>query len=300
MHEVLDPIDETGDRWEWYEVTEVFESANVARAVEDYTRGVLKGDIRSSTESWIGEYIESKPIAAPRQARMAERVIGQIERKLAKRSYNGLVEKWGPGDLIVGLPLWGSVSPVDRRGRWVSVKSFGDRLKAGLLDIRDRGALEKVGAFKMVTVVWAPNRDEVARLLGTRIRRRSDLPMPEDMLDGVSVESWPNAMHMSIYVRGRVPSKEPATTRRNSSVGLKQRLKEMTNRIGWKQDSQTAVEIDLGRLRIKKWTAVVLMVKACCEYWHKRKHGWWRKTARESRRRGRWSYAPVKVPDLLV
>ena len=47
------------------------------------------------------------------QRRAADQVITQIERKLAKTSYHELLERYGYGTLVVGMPLWFAVPPDD-------------------------------------------------------------------------------------------------------------------------------------------------------------------------------------------
>ena len=46
------------------------------------------------------------------QRRAADQVIEQVRTKLAKRSYQELVERYGYGTLVVGMPLWFAV-PAD-------------------------------------------------------------------------------------------------------------------------------------------------------------------------------------------
>ena len=101
------------ERFEWVEVTEVFTM-------------VAASQIESAMRAWNG-IPHKQPVdfdafrkVVPRgrpsrmeQRRAADQVIGQIERKLAKASYQELLEKYGYGTLVVGMPLWFAVPSND-------------------------------------------------------------------------------------------------------------------------------------------------------------------------------------------
>ena len=101
------------ERFEWLEVTEVL-------------MVVPASQIEGAMRTWNG-IPDKRPVdldefrkglAAGRTSRVEQRnaadsVIAQVQRKLAKRSYDEPVERYGYGTLVVGMPLWFAVPPDD-------------------------------------------------------------------------------------------------------------------------------------------------------------------------------------------
>ena len=77
-----------------------------------------------------------------------------IDRKVKKTSYNNIVNNFGKGHLVVGLPLWFATPPV----KVMKVKNAPDdfmmRVQHRLLEIKNQ-ILKKEGCpFYKITVIW--------------------------------------------------------------------------------------------------------------------------------------------------
>ena len=88
------------------------------------------------------------------QRRAADRVIAQIERKLAKASYQELLERYGYGTLVVGMPLWFAVPPDDPFRAENAIDDFMTRTELGLEDVTRRVLRRRDCPFRKVVVVW--------------------------------------------------------------------------------------------------------------------------------------------------
>ena len=142
------------DRFEWLEVTEVFTT-------------VLASQIEGAMRAWNGisdkhsvdfdEFRKRLPRGRPsrtEQRRAADRVIAQIEKKLAKDSYKELLERYGYGTLVVGMPLWFAVPPDDPFRAENAVDDFMTRTSLGLEDIKQRTLKRRDCPFRNVIVIW--------------------------------------------------------------------------------------------------------------------------------------------------
>ena len=88
------------------------------------------------------------------QRRAADQVIAQIEGKLAKRSYDELLEKYGYGTLVAGMPLWLAVPPNDPFRAENAVDDFMTRTALGLEEVK-RKVLKRLDcSVREVIVVW--------------------------------------------------------------------------------------------------------------------------------------------------
>ena len=140
--------------FEWLEVTEVFtvvppeqiEAAMKARNgllakkvvdFEEFARGVDK----------------SRPTRS-QQRRAADCVISSVEKKLVKTSYREMVEPYGYGTLVVGLPLWFAVLPENPRRAENALDDFATRVLLGLEHLKDRLLVRDDCAFNRIVVVW--------------------------------------------------------------------------------------------------------------------------------------------------
>ena len=88
------------------------------------------------------------------QRRAADQVIAQIERKLAKTSYHELLERYGYGTLVVGMPLWFGVPPDDPFRVENAVDDFMTRTTLGLEEMRQRVLRRRDCPFRNVIVIW--------------------------------------------------------------------------------------------------------------------------------------------------
>ena len=142
------------ERFEWLEVTEVFTM-------------VAASQIESAMRAWNGipdkqpmefdAFLNDVPRGRPsrvEQRRAADRVIEQIKRKLAKSSYQELMEKYGYGTLVVGMPLWFAVPSNDPFRAENALDDFMTRTTLGLEDIRRRVLKKRDCPFRNVVVIW--------------------------------------------------------------------------------------------------------------------------------------------------
>ena len=142
------------DRFEWLEVTEVYTTVPALRIegamrawngisdkhpvdFEEFRRGLRRG--RPSR-------IE--------QRSAADRVIEQIEWKLAKTSYHELLKRYGYGTLVVGMPLWFAVPPDDPFRAMNAIDNFMTRTALGLEDVKRRVLGRRDCPFRNVVVTW--------------------------------------------------------------------------------------------------------------------------------------------------
>ena len=142
------------DQFEWLEVTEVFTTVSAAQ-------------IEGAMRAWNGipgkhpvdfdEFREWVPRRRPTRTEQriaADRVIAQVERKLAKASYGELLEKYGYGTLVVGLPLWFAVPPDDPFRAENALDDFVTRTQLGLEDVKRSVLRRRDCPFRGVVVVW--------------------------------------------------------------------------------------------------------------------------------------------------
>ena len=99
--------------FEWFEVTEVFttvspEQINAAMRARNGIASKQPVDF----DDFLGMLRKGRP-SRVEQRKAADAVIAQTERKLSKSSYRELMERYGYGTLVVGLPFWFAVLPED-------------------------------------------------------------------------------------------------------------------------------------------------------------------------------------------
>ena len=142
------------ERFEWIEVTEVFPN-------------VTAKDINDAMKAWNGipnkrpvdfhEFRKSLNKERPSRAeqrKAADKTIQQIERKLAKASYRELMEKYGYGTLVVGLPLWFATFPDDPWRVKNALDDFFTRTALGLEDLQRKILRRSDCPFRQIIVVW--------------------------------------------------------------------------------------------------------------------------------------------------
>ena len=142
------------DRFEWLEVTEVFTT-------------VPASQIESAMRAWNGipgkrpvdfdTFRDALPRALPsrnEQRKAADKAIAQVERKLSKSSYEELLERYGYGTLVVGMPLWFAVPPDDPWRAQNALDDFMTRTTLGLEDVKQRVLRRRTCPFRNVIVTW--------------------------------------------------------------------------------------------------------------------------------------------------
>ena len=144
------------DRFEWLEVTEVFTVVPPSR-------------IEGAMRTWNG-IADKNPVdfdkfreglrrgrpSRTEQRKAADAVVDAVNRKLAKTSYHNLLERYGYGTLVVGMPLWFAVLPDDPFRPENAVDDFLTRTSLGLEEVGRRTLRRRDCPFRNVLVMWEP------------------------------------------------------------------------------------------------------------------------------------------------
>ena len=142
------------DRFEWLEVTEVFTTVPASQ-IEGAMRAWNRIPDKHPVD--FDEFLKGLPRGRPsrtEQRRAADQAIAQIERKLTKTSYHELLERYGYGTLVVGMPLWFTVPPDDPFRAENAVDDFMTRTTLGLEDVKQRMLSRQDCPFRKVIVIW--------------------------------------------------------------------------------------------------------------------------------------------------
>ena len=142
------------EHFEWWEVTEVFTTVS-ARDIEGAMRA--QNGIRGKHTVNLAEFLRTMKRGRPSRAeqrRAADKVIEQIRRKLTKRSYQELVERYGYGTLVVGMPLWFAVLPDDPFRAANALDDFVTRTSVGLEEVKRSQLGQPDCPFREVIVTW--------------------------------------------------------------------------------------------------------------------------------------------------
>ena len=142
------------DRFEWLEVTEVFTTVPPSR-IEGAMRAWNKIPDRQPVN--FEEFRRGLSLGRPsriEQRSAADRAIKQIEKKLAKASYQELLGKYGYGTLVVGMPLWFAVPPDDPCRVENAIDDFMTRTALGLEEVRQTVLRRRDCPFRRVIVIW--------------------------------------------------------------------------------------------------------------------------------------------------
>ena len=140
--------------FEWFEVTEVFttvspQQINAAMSARNGIASKQPVDF----DDFLGMLRKGRP-SRVEQRKAADAVIAQTERKLRKSSYRELMERYGYGTLVVGLPLWFAVLPEDPWRAENALDDFLTRTSLGLNELKQR-ALERGDCpFRQIRVTW--------------------------------------------------------------------------------------------------------------------------------------------------
>ena len=145
---------EAEGNFEWLEVTEVFTTVS-----PEQIEGAMKArnGLRQNQPVDFDEFRRDLSLGRPSQAAQrsaADKVIEQINKKLTKPSYNELVEKYGYGTLIVGMPLWFATPPDDLLRVKNALDDFYTRTRLGLKEVTRKTLRKKDCPFKQVIVIW--------------------------------------------------------------------------------------------------------------------------------------------------
>ena len=167
------------------------------------------------------------------QRRAADKVIAQVEHKLSKRSYYELLERYGYGTLVVGLPLWFAVPADDPWRPANALDDFITRTALGLREIKRRVLRRQDCPFSQVVVIWdttpqawrewrksrSMEYEDVANTsLENPIGASSLAELSEVLEEAVSTtgtpesEAPPMGLHVSVKTRKKASGKGPYPT----------------------------------------------------------------------------------------
>ncbi len=150
----VDLIPRPEHRFEWLEVTEVFTTVD-PRQIEGAMRAWNGIPDRHPVD--LRQFRMAVPRGRPSrisQRKAADDVVAQIKRKLSKASYHELLEKYGYGTLVVGMPLWFATPPDDPLRAENAVDDFMTRTTLGLQEMRCRVLQRRDCPFRRVIVTW--------------------------------------------------------------------------------------------------------------------------------------------------
>ena len=99
------------------------------------------------------------------QRRAADCVIAAVDKKVNHPPYQGMWREYGYGTLVVGLPLWFAVAPVDPLRAENVIDDFRTRVTIGLKPYA-RKLKKKSCPFWRIVVVWAASRKSLCELRG--------------------------------------------------------------------------------------------------------------------------------------
>ena len=148
------------ERAEWFEVTEVFEGIK-PQEIKKFMRieNGMEVDHGFNTDQFLHGLNLGIPCRAA-QRRAADKVIAAVEKKLNKRSYKDMPEKYGYGTLIVGLPLWFAMPPLDPLRAKNVIDNFNTRIKIGIEKYKKR-LRQKDCPFWRIVVIWEGSKESV-------------------------------------------------------------------------------------------------------------------------------------------
>ena len=180
------------DRFEWMEVTEVFTTVE-PKQIEGAMRAW--NDIGGKHRVDFDAFRKGLKLGRPsrlEQRIAADRVIEQIGKKLAKSSHDELLEKYGYGTLVVGMPLWFAVHPDDLSRAENAIDDFMTRTTLGLEELKRTVLRRRDCPFGKVVVVWEPTLEALREWLGSRSseHRSSANSSPGDPMGARSLEQF--------------------------------------------------------------------------------------------------------------
>ena len=303
---LVDMTPRVDEGFEWLEVTEVFTTVPASK-------------IEGAMRAWNGipdkhpvDFDQfRKDLRRGRPSRVeqrgaADQVIAQIETKLAKASYHELLEKYGYGTLVVGMPLWFAVPPDDPFRAENAVDDFMTRTALALEDVRRRVLRRRDCPFRKVMVVWDTSPQALRAWREVRSAEYEDAantrlenPMGASM-SGVISDALEKAIVKAATPESEVPSMcfhVDITTRKKASG--KGPYPEFVEAFGESIRGHDDNRMDLRA--ILKWRVALTLCKLLCfiriqgvegfERWIARKfsisHAW---RARAARRRARRFY----------
>ena len=144
---------------DWIEVTERFLTVH-PRDVNDFMRhhnGLPPTNREFDPDAFLHTVNPGRPSRTAQRAG-ADEVIEAIEAKLTRPSYKPMLESYGYGVLVVGLPLWFATLPTDPLRPENAIDDFATRTAAGLALLGRKYLRDKACSFGQVIVLWEPTQ----------------------------------------------------------------------------------------------------------------------------------------------
>lgn len=138
----------------WIEVTEVFTTVN-PRDIVDAMKHI--NGIPTKRAVSLEQFIKALDRGIPStqdQIVAADKVLASIEKKIAKTSYPAVVTEYGYGTLVIGMPLWFAVPPLDPSNPDNVMNDFLTRTLMGLANIQETRLSQKECPFNRIIVLW--------------------------------------------------------------------------------------------------------------------------------------------------
>lgn len=197
---LADMMEQSEGQFEWLEVTEVFTTVPASQ-IEGAMRSWNGISARNPVD--LDEFRKELPLGRPsktEQRKAADQVIAQVERKLAKSSYGELLEKYGYGTLVVGLPLWFAVPPDNPCRAENAVDNFFTRTMLGLQDVKRRTLKRRDCPFKSIIVLWDTTPQAIRAWIENRSMEyeHTRSASMEDPLDASILELLPDMMEKAL------------------------------------------------------------------------------------------------------
>lgn len=151
----------SGSHAGWAEVVEVFVHNN-GQQVNDVMRH--RNSIRGGSAIDINDFEESIDLGNPRrelQSEVADRVIREARRKIAKSSYKKVYEEYGKGCLVIGLPLWFATPPMEPQRHENVLDNFWVRTHAKLQCVKREFLDREDCPFDKIVVVWETTTEAI-------------------------------------------------------------------------------------------------------------------------------------------
>lgn len=302
------------ERFEWLEVTEEFTMVPASK-------------IEGAMRAWNGipdkhpmdfdafrKEVQRRRPSRMEQRKAADKVIKRIERKLTKASYQELMEKYGYGTLVVGMPLWFAVPPDDPFRAENALDDFMTRMALGLEDVRRRVLKKWDCPFRNVVVIWDTSPQALRAWRSERSAEYADAANGslENPLGASVWAELSDAVEEAVSGTGIPESEAPSmslhldveTRKKASGKGPYPKLVEAFGEVTRERDKKA-----MGLRTMLNWKVATMVFKVLCfvrihgldglERWMVRKfsvsHAWRVRAAgrrarrfyRESRRRGR-------------
>ena len=161
--------------FEWIEVTEVFTTTS-PEAIQAAMRAWhgIGGEPIVDFEEFRKGLKRGRP-SRWQQRKAADEVLKAIKRKIRKTSYDAVVEKYGYGTLVIGMPLWFAVFPQDPFRAENSLDDFMVRTKIGMEEIGRKELRRKRCPFKHIIVLWDTTPEAIEEWDAKRSKEYEDV-----------------------------------------------------------------------------------------------------------------------------